>query len=141
MELNKNQIELVNHIKAENAKMRAWVGESPETRCAGELVTDPLHWAEFNIFTVEDYEKAQLGMIISDASKSAYGYRKKVNWQEHTLDELKELADFYCQQANNEFERQEEDQSDYEAEELADLCILAESLNVSVEDLERWGVA
>jgi hypothetical protein len=141
MEYTNTQKKLIAYIEAENAQTRAWVAESPTTRYGGELVTDPAHWAEYDVFTVEDFEKSSLAGLISDASKSAYGCRRRVDWKEHSLKELNEMADFYCKEANDECEREEHDNSDYEAEQLADLVILAESLNVSVEDLERWGVA
>ena len=44
-------MELVKHIEAKNAKMQKWIDEDPKNRFGGMLVTDPAHWAEYEIYT------------------------------------------------------------------------------------------
>jgi hypothetical protein len=44
---------LTDHIKALNAKTRAWVNEDPTNRFAGLLCEDEQHWAQYGITTPE----------------------------------------------------------------------------------------
>ena len=46
--------ELVAHIEALNAKSKAWM-DAGEGRWAGMLVTDPAHWAAYDVYTVADF--------------------------------------------------------------------------------------
>jgi hypothetical protein len=52
---------LREYIEGLNAETAKWVAEAPG-RWAGQLVTDPDHWAEYEIFTpsqLEDYFDAE----------------------------------------------------------------------------------
>jgi hypothetical protein len=69
--------ELVAHIKAENAKTAAWVAEDPENRWAGYVVEDLAHWAEYDIYTVAEYEQYMLDVSYSDLYKEIYGVRPR----------------------------------------------------------------
>jgi hypothetical protein len=51
----KSQIELQAYIEAKNAEGKAWVNENPGSYY-GMTVSDPAHWAEQGITTVEQYE-------------------------------------------------------------------------------------
>ena len=98
--------ELVRHIEKINAETKAWVAEDPKNRWGGELVTDPAHWAEYGIFTPEDYDKSSLAETIKDASGAAYGSKHRVDWREYSLEELKKMAADYCKAADEEYERE-----------------------------------
>ena len=51
----KSQIELQGHIEAKNAEGKKWMDENPGS-FYGMTVTDPAHWADQGITTVEQYE-------------------------------------------------------------------------------------
>ena len=51
----KSQIELQAHIEAKNAEGKKWMDENPGS-FYGMTVTDPAHWADQGITTVEQYE-------------------------------------------------------------------------------------
>ena len=46
---------LVKHIEELNAKTQKWMDENPGS-WGGMIVTDPAHWAEYGVHTVEDFE-------------------------------------------------------------------------------------
>ena len=51
----KDQIALKNHIEAKNAEGKKWMDENPGSYY-GMTVSDPAHWAEQGITTIEQYE-------------------------------------------------------------------------------------
>lgn len=82
--------ELIAHIEAQNAKAKAWMDEQPG-RWAGMLVTDPEHWAEMGILTVEDFQREMAIEAYHDIYKDRYGVRPRhVNFDEMTLEEIEE---------------------------------------------------
>ena len=84
-----SQIALQNHIEAQNAKTQAWIDEDPQNRWAGITVSDPEHWAEYNIFTVEQYEHYQLKMAVWEMYKDVHGFRPRhMGLSEMTTEEL-----------------------------------------------------
>ena len=99
--------ELIKHIEGINAKTQKWIDEDPTNRWAGMITTDPKHWEEYGITTPLEYDKYMLAETIADASKSAYGSKFRVDPDEHTLEELQEMADRYCQAASEEYEREQ----------------------------------
>ena len=96
--------DLIAHIEGINAKTQAWIDEDPTNRWAGMITTDPKHWEEYGITTPLEYDKYMLAETIADASKSAYGSKFRVDPDEHTLEELQEMADRYCQAASEQYE-------------------------------------
>ena len=110
--------DLVKYIEEKNVKTAAWVEEDPDYRWAGMITTDVDHWAEYGITTVEQYKKYMLAETIADASKSAYGSKYRVDWENETLEDLEKLADSYCDAANREYEaekaREEEEVRKFE---------------------------
>lgn len=88
-----DQLALQAHIEAQNAAFVA--------RCEAEgatwyctTVSDPAHWADADIFTIEDYERDSLISYISDAHKDAYGFRPRgYNYSEWSMAQLQEEAD------------------------------------------------
>ena len=55
------------------------------------ITTDPKHWEDYGITTPLEYDK-YMPETIADASKSAYGSKFRVDPDEHTLEELQEMA-------------------------------------------------
>ena len=74
-EYSQSQIKLQAHIEAENAKVAAWVAEDPANRCAGTMVSDPAHWAQYGIFTLDQYLFEMAKSAYSDSYKSLWGMR------------------------------------------------------------------
>lgn len=99
--------ELQQYIEAENAK---WVAECEAMGAEWytTTVSDPAHWAEMGVFTVEDYKRSQLVSYISDAYKDVYGFRPRgYDWDNMSMDELKKWSDELSEEATREFEREE----------------------------------
>ena len=91
---------LVKHIEAINAERKAYIA------------TDPDHWAEVGVHTVEDFERYQLEAYINDGHKDAFGYRcRSYNFKAMSMDELKAEADF-IRRAIKERDIQEEKMMD-----------------------------
>ena len=119
---------LEQHITKINTETQIWIDEDPKNRWGGMLVTDPAHWAEYGVFTPEDYDKSSLAETIKDASGAAYGSKHRVDWKEYTLEELQKMADRYCEAANEEYER-----------EKAHKAEMAEKFEARVKELINMG--
>lgn len=76
--------ELTAHIQALNAKSYAWVAEDPTRRFASILVSDAMHWADYGITTVEQFEHYMLATDVYESYKDAYGFHP--NWK--TINDL-----------------------------------------------------
>ena len=86
--------ELLNHIKAENAKTQAWIDEDPKNRAAGFYPTDEAYWVERGISTVAELERDQLINFIHDGHKDAYGFRNRgYDFDSMSMAELEAEAD------------------------------------------------
>ena len=86
--------ELINHIKAENAKTRAWIDEDPDNRWAGMIVEDPEHWKRMGVTTVEQYEHYMMSMTIYDLYKEVHGIRPRwYDFDSMSYEEMKKLYD------------------------------------------------
>ena len=94
-------LDLENYIKAENAKFAAECKAEGATMW-GETVSDPAHWAECDVYTVEDYKRYSLAAYISDVSKEAQGFRTRVDWKSASIEELEEDADYFSKYAAEE---------------------------------------
>lgn len=129
---------LQQYLENINAKNQAEMDATPDL-WIGMMVTDPEHWAEYEVYTVEDYQKYMLSVDISECSKAAYGSRYRVNWQEMSMEELQELADSYGEAAAIQFEieREQEQKAVKEFENSVNHLIL----NCSARDRQtaiRW---
>lgn len=89
--------------------------------------TDLNHWAEYGVFTADDFDRHNLIAGISDASKDLYGCRLRLEWDELTVEELKAMYDNICRQLNEQFEAEKEAEA-YEAELNKGLSLECEPL-------------
>ena len=108
--------DLQKYIEAENAK---WIAECEANGAEWytTTVSDPAHWAEMDVFTVEDYKRYQLVSYISDAHKDAYGFRPRgYDFDRMTMDQLKEWADELSAEVAREIEREDARKADAVAE-------------------------
>ena len=88
-----DQLALQAHIEASNAKFAAQC-EVKGSNAYFTTVSDPAHWADFGVYTIEEYERQSLISYISDAHKDAYGFRPRdYNYAEWTMAQLEEEAD------------------------------------------------
>lgn len=102
-----NPFNLKQHIEKINAETQAWIDEDPKNRWGGMLVTDPEHWAEYGVYTPEDYDKSSLAETIAQASKDATGSKYRVDWMEYSVEELKKQADYWCKEAQRTINEEE----------------------------------
>ena len=83
--------ELIAHIQAYNAEKMAWVAEDPDGRWAMTVCDDPAHWAQYEVYTVEEYELYMARAGLYDYHKDAYGFRPNWGWVcSLSLDEIEE---------------------------------------------------
>ena len=100
--------ELLDHIKAENAKTKAWIAEAPG-RGAGLYPEDEAYWVERGIFTVAELERENLITFIYDGHKDAYGFRNRgYDFDSMSMDELEAEADRISDAIEAENKRMEE---------------------------------
>ena len=58
-DLSKDQLELLEHIKAQNARWSAWQAEDPKNRSNIALITiDMPFWAKVNIYSITDFNRS-----------------------------------------------------------------------------------
>ena len=100
--------ELLDHVKAENVKTKAWIAEAPG-RGAGLYIEDEAHWEERGIFTIADLERENIINFIYDGHKDAYGFRNRgYDFDSMSMDELKAEADRISDAIQAENERMDE---------------------------------
>ena len=100
--------ELLDYVKAENVKTKAWIAEAPG-RGAGLYVEDEAHWEERGIFTLADLERDSLITYIYDGHKDAYGFRNRgYDFDAMSLEDLKAEADRISDAVQAENKRMEE---------------------------------
>ena len=56
MKYTKKQMKLINHINKVNANTKSIVEANPNL-WIGKLTNDPDHWADYGVYTPEDFEK------------------------------------------------------------------------------------
>jgi hypothetical protein len=85
---------LRKHIRAENARARAWVAEEPGNRWASQTIEDPAFWGKDGILTVAQYEREMLLQCFSDVYKSRLGVRPRgMNFAAMTTEEIQTELD------------------------------------------------
>jgi hypothetical protein len=95
---------LINHLNELNAKAQAWM-DAEEGRWTGFYITDPEHWANMDIHTVEDFKRHELQSFIWDAYKDAYGIRPRfMDFESMSMEELQKEADRVAEAAREQYE-------------------------------------
>jgi hypothetical protein len=98
---------LVKHIEELNAKTQKWMDENPGS-WGGMIVTDPAHWAEYDVYTVEDFERYQLETYIYEGHKDAFGVKgRHYDFKSMSMEQLKEEADYISRSVKNAIEEEE----------------------------------
>ena len=107
--------ELIKHIEEINAKTQAWMDANPGA-WGGMITTDLDHWAEYGVFTVEDYQRYQLEMYIYEGHKDAFGVKgRHYDFESMSIDDLRAEADYISEQVKITMDRE----AALEAEDLA----------------------
>ena len=132
-------MELMAHIKAENAKTQAWVAEDPKNRWAGLYPEDEAHWVERGITTVEALERDNLATYIYEGHKDAFGVKgRHYNFEAMSLEELKAEADYISRSVREQMELEANMEAEAKARYEASV---AEYLSMGAEDRDtavRW---
>lgn len=128
--------EVIEHVKAENAKTKAWIAEDPENRWAGFYSEDPEWWInERNVETMEDFHRWTMESTISDLHKDVYGFRpRSMNVSEMTFEELETEYNELVGQLDMQFEREKK----FVEEENARIEQVCKDLNIARETYDRW---
>ena len=132
-------MELMAHVKAENAKTQAWVAEDPKNRWAGLYPEDEAHWVERGITTVEALERDNLATYIYEGHKDAFGVKgRHYDFEAMTTEELRAEADYISRSVREQMELE----ANMEKEAVARFeKAIAEYLAMGAEDREtaiRW---
>jgi len=137
--MTKNQKDLLNHITKKNNEIEAWVNEDPKNRWSG-LITDDLdHWASFGIYDVAGYERYMSAETLYEVYSDKYSksYARGMDFFSMSQEKLDEL----WTEIEEEEKKKEERRNLQKTENFVNNKILADSLGVTIEDLERWEVA
>tara|TARA_B100000886_G_C20148838_1_gene377166 strand:- start:133 stop:492 length:360 start_codon:yes stop_codon:yes gene_type:complete len=92
---------------------------------------------EIGIKTINDFKKSEEYQAISDMSKELHGSRLRLDIDEYSLKELEEMTSDFASQIIERNDRR----ANKSTEDFVNNKLLAESLGVTIEDLERWEVA
>ena len=142
----KNQIELQNHIIAQNKKAQAWIDVDPDNRWQGMITTDLDHWAEYKIYNVADYNRYMSAETLYEVFSSEYckSYARSMDFFSMSQEELDSEWNHIEERQKKKEERKNSEYKEIlelEAENFVNNKLLAESLGVTIDDLERWEVA
>jgi len=96
---------LLQHIESLNARADQMMAQEPGLWMS-KYTDDMSHWADMDVYTVDDFERHQLIAGISDASKDLYGCRMRLDWDRYTTEELERTYDSICKQLNEQFEEE-----------------------------------
>ena len=121
---------LLQHLESLNAQAQAWMDANPGDWCS-KWTTDLDHWAEYGVYTADDFIRHNLIASISDASKDLFGFRMRMDWDSMTTEDLQKEYDSICESLHYEFEREQE----WEAERLEEERIAAQGLQLDCEPL------
>lgn len=129
--------ELLNHIKAENAKTRAWIKAGPG-RAAGLYPEDEAYWVERGVSTVAELERENLITFIYDGHKDAYGFRNRgYDFDSMSMAELEAEADRISDAIEAENKRMEEMYA-YNTAKFEKLVAKYEAMAGSRKSAIRW---
>lgn len=106
--LTQEQIELQQYIDLSNAKI---VKEATEKNCSffTTSVSDPVFWAEYNVFNVAQYEHFSAASFHYDFYKELNGIKPRwIDYSKMTLAEIEKEIDLLV--------KQQESEEKYEAE-------------------------
>ena len=107
--------DLIKHIEAINSQKQEWADQDPSNRFVGMLVTVPSHWAEYDVYTPEEFDRYLLEQDFVSLHKDVYGVRPGPAYTEMSDDDMQaSIQSFY-----DALEAELEDQREY-LEELAD---------------------
>lgn len=123
-----DQLALKAHIDSENAERQAQMDSNPKL-IWGMVVSDPEHWAGYDITTIEGYKHYMAACDNFEIKREIYGYKPSWNYDSMTLAEIE--ADT---QRILDAEREAAEQEHIQAQALS------ASLGHSLDDLKRWGV-
>ena len=99
--------DLLKHIESINAEAQARMDAEPGLWCS-MWTTDLDHWADYGVFTANDFDRHNLIASISDASKDLYGCRLRLDWDEMSVEDMERMYDNICRQLNEQYEMEKE---------------------------------
>lgn len=131
--------ELLEHVKAQNAKTIAWVNEDPKNRWAGTMPEDPQYWIDEGIITVQALERRDLETYIYEGHKDAFGSKgHHYDFKSMSMEELRKEADYISEAVT---EAQAEEKAAEERKLKAFKSEVKDIINIGAGDEEtalRW---
>lgn len=102
---------LLAHIKSLNVKTQEWIDEDPEHRFAGMVPESIEFWAQYDIYTVTDYERHELTSSYYDLYKDVHGISPRwVNFNQMSTADIKVMYDSLVQESQEVFEEEKAEQ-------------------------------
>jgi hypothetical protein len=99
-----DQIALQEYLERLAEKTRQWVAEDPENRWAASPVSDPAHWAEYGVFTVDEFIKYDTIDLVYELTRSRYGFKPNyAELKKMSLEELSAEAKRLSEMTNDDF--------------------------------------
>jgi hypothetical protein len=126
--------ELLEHLKQMNIKSQKWVDEDPKNRWSSMITEDPKHWADYKIYTVNEFKHYMAETTHWDLFKSVNGIRPRfMNYHLMTTEEIE--AD------NDALRKEEEEQIIAEKKEKEDTIKKVSNYGDFTEkQLKEWRV-
>lgn len=125
---------LEQHIKNLNSKARQ-KAEAEGYMLLGLTVSDPEHWAEYGVYTPEQFDRYMLEAAWCDAYKSAHGIRPRgINVSDMSDDDLKERIQDCFSVIEDNFAEERAKQDEFEKR-------ISETIELGAGDREtaiRW---
>jgi len=117
--------DLIKHIQAMNAEADEWVSKDPENRVADTLETLPEHWADYDVYTPEEFDRYLLEQDYIEGHKDVYGVRYRGDLDDVSDADLRDMVTKMYDFAEAEMEDLREyidelEAEDTEADELED---------------------
>jgi len=103
--------DLIKYIAAENQHAKDRMANEPGTYI-GLLSEDAAWWADYKVYTVDQFKRWEIEVVMSDLAKEAYGTRRACpDTSNMSFDELKAEYDRMCEIANDNYEAEMAEQA------------------------------
>lgn len=125
--------ELIQHIKDRNAKSKAWMDAAPG-RWSSMLVEDPKHWADYEIYTIDEFNHYMAQSTHYEIYKDINGISPRwMNYESMTTAEI--------EAENKEMYKELDDQIKSEKKEKEDVIKKVSQYGTFTEQqLKKWRV-
>ena len=134
-----NSRDLVKHIEAINSQKQEWADQDPANRFVGMLVTVPSHWADYDIYTPEEFDRYLLEQDFVSLHKDVYGFRPGSAYTEMSDDDMQASIQSFYDTIESELEDEREYLAEMEAAENLMECWMVAPIDLEDAELQAAG--